>query len=328
MQRRKFIGLVGGAAAWPLVAQAQGSRKVPVIGVLWHAGNAEEEKDFSRPLKAGFADLGYIEGTTIVFEERYPSEQKERFDAYAAELVGLRVDALIAGSIPAAFACQRATSTIPIILVANPDPVGLELVSSLARPGGNITGLSAMAFDLAAKRVQLLKEAIPALSSVALLVNPSDPNDANRLISELQPTADRIQVSFQAFEARSPDELKGAFEKISAGRFGAVVVTQNAMYFNERRQIADIALTNRIPTMVPADVFVEAGAMMSYGPSWPAIFRNAAGYVDRILKGAKPAELPVQQPTKFELAINLKTAKAIGQDVPPTMISRADKVIE
>ena len=328
MKRREFITLAGGAVAWPLVAQAQGSRKVPVIGVLWHAGSAEEEKDFSRPLKAGFADLGYIEGTTIVFEERYPSEQKERFDAYAAELVGLRVDALIAGSIPAAFACQRATSTIPIILVANPDPVGLKLVSSLARPGGNITGLSAMAFDLAAKRVQLLKEAIPALSSVALLVNPSDPNDANRLISELQPTADRIQVSFQAFEARSPDELKGAFEKISAGRFGAVVVTQNAMYFNERRQIADIALTSRLPTMVPADVFVEAGAMMSYGPSWPAIFRNAAGYVDRILKGAKPAELPVQQPTKFELAINLKTAKAIGQDVPLTMIARADKVIE
>ena len=201
-------------------------------------------------------------------------------------------------------------------------------MSSLARPGGNITGLSAMAFDLAAKRVQLLKEAIPALSRVALLVNPSDPNDANRLISELQPTADRLQVSFQAFEARTPAELKGAFEKISAGHFGAVVVTQNAMYFNERRQIADIALASRIPTMVPADVFVEAGALMSYGPSWPAIFRNAAGYVDRILKGAKPADLPVQQPTKFELAINLKTAKAIGQDVPPTMIARADKVIE
>jgi len=162
-------------------------------------------------------------------------------------------------------------------------------VASLARPGGNITGLSAMAFDLAAKRVQLLKEAFPTLSRVALLVNPSDPNDANRLISELQPTATRLNVSFQAFEARSPADLKGAFEAISGGHFGAVVVSQNAMYFNERRQIADIALANRIPTMVPADVFVEAGALMSYGPSWPAIFHNAAGYVDRILKGAEPA---------------------------------------
>jgi putative ABC transport system substrate-binding protein len=185
-----------------------------------------------------------------------------------------------------------------------------------------------MAFDLAAKRVQLLKEAIPALSRVALLVNPSNPNDANRLISELQPTADRLQVSFEAIEARTPAELKGAFEKIAAGDFGAVVVAQNAMYFNERRQIADIAQTNRIATMVPADVFVEAGALMSYGPSWPAIFRNAAGYVDQILKGTNPADMPVQQPTKFELAINLKTAKVIGKDVPPTMIARADKVIE
>ena len=328
MRRREFIALVGGAAAWPLAARGEQPRKVPVVGVLWHAGSAEEEVAFSRPLKAGFADLGYVEGKTIVYEERYAAEQKERFDAYAAELVALNVDVLIAGSIPAAFAVQHATSTIPIVLVGNPDPVGLKLVASLARPGGNITGSSSMAFDLAAKRVQLLKEAIPDLSRVALLVNPSEPNDANRLVSELQPTADRLNVFFQAFEARSPTELKGAFEEISGGHFGAVVVAQNAMYFNERKQIADIALANRISTMVPADVFVEAGALMSYGPSWPAIFRKAAGYVDRILKGAKPADLPVEQPTKFELAINLKTAKALGQDVPPTMIARADKVIE
>ncbi len=327
MRRRQFMTILGGAATLPFAARGQ-QKRIPVVGVLWHAGSAEEEVAFSRPLKEGFTDLGYVEGKTIVFEERFPAEQLERFDAYALELVRLKVDALIAGSIPAAFAAQRATSTVPIVLVANPDPVGLRLVSSLARPGGNITGLSAMAFDLAAKRVQLLKEAIPDLSRVALLVNPSDSNDANRLISELQPTADRLNVSFEAFEARTPPELKGTFEKISAGHFSAVVVTQNAMYFNERRQIAEIALANQVPTMVPADVFVEAGALMSYGPSWPAIFRNAAGYVDKILKGAKPADLPVQQPTKFELAINLKTAKALGRDVPATMIARADKVIE
>jgi len=328
MRRREFIGLVGGAATWSVAARGEQPRRVPVVGVLWHAGSAEEELAFSRPLKAGLADLGYVEGKTIVFEERYPAEQKERFDTYAAELVALKVDVLIAGSIPAAFAFQRATSTVPIVLVANPDPVGLKLVASLARPGGNITGLSAMAFDLAAKRVQLLKEVIPDLARIALLVSPSDPNDASRLISELQPTADRLNLSFQAVEARAPTDLKGAFDGIASGHFGAVVVAQNAMYFNERRQIAELALANRIPTMVPADVFVEAGALMSYGPSWPAIFRNAAGYVDRILRGAKPADLPVEQPTKFELVINLKTAKALGQDVPPTMIARADRVIE
>ena len=328
MQRREFIGLIGGAAAWPLAARAQQQRRAPVVGVLWHAGSAKEEVAFSRPLKAGFTDLGYIEGKTIVFEERFPAEEKERFDAYAIELVGLKVDALIAGSIPAAFACQRATSTIPIILVGNPDPVGLKLVSSLARPGGNITGLSAMAFDLAAKRVQLLKEAISDLSRVALLINPSDPNSANRLIAEVQPTGDRLQLSFQAFEIGSPAELEGAFKKIAENQFGAVVVAQHSMYFNERRQIANLALANRLPTMVPADVFVEAGALMSYGPNWPAIFSSAAGYVDRILKGAKPADLPIQQPTKFELAINLKTAKAMGLTIPPTLLARADKVIE
>lgn len=328
MQRRGFIGLIGGAAAWPLAAHAQQQRRAPVVGVLWHAGSAKEEVAFSRPLKAGFTDLGYIEGKTIVFEERFPAEEKERFDAYAIELVGLKVDALIAGSIPAAFACQRATSTIPIILVGNPDPVGLKLVSSLARPGGNITGLSAMAFDLAAKRVQLLKEAISDLSRVALLINPSDPNSANRLIAEVQPTGDRLQLSFQAFEIGSPAELEGAFKKIAENQFGAVVVAQHSMYFNERRQIANLALANRLPTMVPADVFVEAGALMSYGPNWPAIFSSAAGYVDRILKGAKPADLPIQQPTKFELAINLKTAKAMGLTIPPTLLARADKVIE
>jgi len=205
MKRREFITLISGAAAWPLAARAQQPRRVPVVGVLWHAANAKEEATFSHPLKAGFADLGYIEGKTIVFEERYPDEIKERFEAYAVELVGLKVEALIAGSIPAALACQRATSTIPIVLVANPDPVGLKLVASLARPGGNITGLSAMAFDLAAKRVQLLKEAIPNLSRVARLVKPSDPDDANRLLSELQPTAERLNVILSDF----PSPLAG-----------------------------------------------------------------------------------------------------------------------
>jgi putative ABC transport system substrate-binding protein len=328
MRRREFIGLVGGAAvAWPLSVRAQ-PRKVPVVGILWHSASAEEEAAFSGPMKAGFAELGYVEGKTIIFEERYAAEQLERFDILAAELVGLRVDVVVAPAIPSALALQRLTSSIPIVMVANPDPVGLKLVSSLARPGGNITGLSSMAFDLATKRMQLISEAVPSLSRLALLVNPYNPFDADRQISEIQQTAEKLKLSLKVFEARSPDGINEAFGSIASGGFGAVMVTQNALYFSERKRIADHALANRLPIIGPANVFAEAGALISYGPNWPAIFRNTAGYVDKILKGEKPADLPVQQPTVFELVINLKTAKALGLTVPPTLLARADEVIE
>ena len=221
MQRREFTTLIGGAAAtWPIAARAQGSSKVPVIGVLWHAGSAEQEKEFSRPLKAGFADLGYVEGKTIVFEERYPAEQKERFEALAAELVSLKVDVLVTMTILGALVLQRATSTIPIVFITNPDPVGLKLVSSLAHPGGNITGLSSMGYDLAVKRLEILKEAIPNLSRIALLVNPVTPYDASRQISEIQSTADQLHVSIEAFEARQPEDLEPASKRMKQGAFG------------------------------------------------------------------------------------------------------------
>jgi putative ABC transport system substrate-binding protein len=279
-------------------------------------------------MKAGFAELGYVDGKTIIFEERYAAEQLERFDALAAELVGLRVDVIVAPAIPSALALQRLTSTIPIVMVANPDPVGLKLVSSLARPGGNITGLSSMAFDLATKRMQLISEAVPSLSRLALLVNPYNPFDADRQISEMLQTADKLGLSLQAFEARSPDGINEAFARIARESFGAVMVTQNALYFSERKRISDQALAHTLPVVGPANVFADAGVLISYGPNWPAIFRNTAGYVDKILKGEKPADLPVQQPTVFELVINLKTAKTMGLSIAPALLARADQVIE
>jgi putative ABC transport system substrate-binding protein len=212
------------------------------------------------------------------------------------------------------------------VFITNPDPVGLKLVSSLAHPGGNITGLSSMGYDLAVKRLEILKEAIPNLSRVALLVNPYTPYDASRQIAELQSTADQLRLSIEAFEARQPEDLEPVFKRMKQGAFGATIITQNAMFYNERKRLAELSLTAGLPSLAPADVFI--GAFMSYGPVWTAMFRNAGGYVDKILKGAKPADLPVQQPTEFRLVINLKTAKALGLTISPTLLARADEVIE
>jgi putative ABC transport system substrate-binding protein len=225
-------------------------------------------------------------------------------------------------------AAQRATSTIPIVFCPIPDPVGLKLVASLARPGGNITGVSSMAFDLAAKRVQLFKEAIPSLSRVALLLNPNSPYDVKRAMDESRPAAELLKLSLEPVEARSIDELGRAFASIAARGMNGVVVSQNALYFNERTKLADLALQHKLPTMVPADLFVEAGGLIAYGPDWPALFRKVGPYVDRILKGAQPADLPVEQPTQFQLVVNLKTAKALGLEISPQVVARADKVVE
>ena len=327
MRRRRLLALFGGAAIlWqPGIVAAD---RIPVIGVLWHAANADEEAAFLGPLREGFLQLGYEPGKNIRFEDRYPGEIPERFDRLAAELVSLKVDALMGGSVPAALALQRATSTIPIIIVANPDPVGLKLVASLARPGGNITGLSTIAFDLAEKRVQLLKEAIPGLTRIALLVNPNVRYDAPRLISEIQPVIDRLHLFVAIVEAGNADEMEDRFAKIAQDEFGAVIVAQNALFFNERRRIAALALQHGLATMVPANLFTEAGGLMSYGPSWPPIFRRAAVYADKILKGAHPADLPVEQPTEFELAVNLRTARKLGLEFPRLFLAQADTLID
>lgn len=329
MRRREFITLVGGAAVWPLATQAQQPKKIPRIGILWHAGTAEEEDalGFRPAIFAGFAELGYVGGKSAIFEERYANEKAERFHSLAAELVRIKVDVFVAVTFLAASAAQRATSTIPVVFVGPSDPVGLKLVASLARPGGNLTGLSALATDLTAKRVELLKEAIPELSRVALVYDPAVPN-FNFEISETRIASERLALSFESFEARDTDDLERVFAQLGRRGFGAVILGVSPVISREKKRISNLALAHRLPTMSWTDPFVEEGALMSYGPNWPTLFRAVPPYVDRILKGDNPAEMPVAQPTKFYLAFNLKTAKVIGVDIPPTMLTRADKVIE
>lgn len=330
MRRREFITLVGGAAVWPVATQAQQPKKIiPRIGILWHAGTAEEEDalGFRPAIFASFAELGYVSGKSAIFEERYANEEAERFHSLAAELVRLEVDVLVAVTFLSALAAQRATSTIPVVFVGPSDPVGLKLVASLARPGGNLTGLSSLATDLTAKRMELVKEVIPALSHVAMVYDPAGSNFKFE-IPESRMAAERLALVFEAFEARNAHDLELVFAQLARRNFGAVILGVSPVISREKKRISDLALAHRLPVIGWTDPFVTAGALMSYGPDWPALFRAVPPYVDKILKGDNPAEMPVAQPTKFYLAFNLKTAKMIGVDIPAIMLTRADQVIE
>jgi len=314
---------------WPQVAWAQRkANPVPRIGVLWHAANEEEEAVYLAAVRRGLSDFDYVEGKNIILENRFPAEVPERFISLAAELAALKVDVLVAITRPAALAAQRAIATIPIVFVAIPDPIGSKLVASLARPGGNITGLSNFALDLTAKRVEHLKELVPSVSKVALLVNPNDKDGARRYIEEAQAAADKLQVALFPLEVRAPGDLAPAFSKMRDNQINGVVVTQDGLFFATRKDVADLALTHRLPLTVYSRETVEAGALASYGPSNLNIFRRSGFYIDKILKGTKPADLPVEQPTKFEFIVNLKTAKALGLNVPLHLQQRADEVIE
>ena len=327
IKRRDFIKLIGGAGVWPAVTHAQ-VRKPPIVGVLWHAANAEEEGVFFTSLLQGFHDLGYVEGRTLLIEHTYAAEQYERFQTNAKKLVADKVDVIVAVTRPAAMAAQRATSTIPVVFAIVPDPVGLKLVASLARPGGNVTGLSNSATDIAAKRIELLKEAFPKISRVALLVNPNDPIVMQRSIEEAQTAAGHLKIEIYPIEVRSGADFVEAFAVIDQRRLEAVATGIDPMIYNERKQIAELARSRRLPTVLHVLEMVDAGGLMSYAPSNPVMFRRTAAYVDKILKGASPSELPVEQPTKFDLVINLKTADAIGVTIPSTILLRADRIIE
>ena len=327
MKRREFIALVCGAAAWPLAARGQ-VKTLRRIGVLWHAGSAEEEGVYFTALQQGFRDLGYVEGQTIALEHRFPAEKYERFNTFAAELVALNVDVIVAVTSPAVAAAQRATTAIPIVFVVVPDPVGMKYVESLGRPGGNTTGVSQMATDIIGKRLELFKEAIPNLSTVVLLLNPSDPRLARRNLEEVHPAASRLNIAVHPVEVRRPEDFVAAFEAIDRLRVDGIFTGIDPMIYNERKRIAEMARQRRLPTMVHIGEMVHDGGLMTYAPNYPALFRRTAAYVDKILKGEKPAELPVEQPTKFDLVINLKTAKALGLTVPPTLLARADEVLE
>jgi putative ABC transport system substrate-binding protein len=329
LRRREFITLLGGVvAAWPLAARAQQPTKIPKIGVLWHAASAEEEAVYLSAVRQGLSDFGYVEGQNVTLENRFPAEIPERFVSLASELAALKVNVLVAINRIAALAAQRATTTIPIVFVAIPDPVGSKLVASFAHPGGNITGLSNFAHDLTAKRVELLKSTVPNVSRLALLVNPNDIDSARVYVKESRAAADKLGLFIQPFEIRTPGELVPAFDKMSDEHLNGVVVSQDGLFFATRKNIADLALARGLPLAVYSRETVDAGALVSYGPSNSAIFRRAGYYIDKILKGTSPADLPVEQPTKFEFIINLRTAKALGLTIPPSLLATVDEVIE
>ena len=313
----------------PLAARAQQpTKKTPRVGVLWHAGSVEEEAIYLGALLEGLTGLGYIDGKTIALEHRFPNEQPERFVSLAAELAALKPDVLIAVTQQAAVAAQRATTTIPIVFIVVPDPVGVKLVNSLSRPGGNITGLTHIAVELSGKRLAVFKEAFPRMTRVALLVNANDPQTTKRYIDETNAAATGLGLDVQPVEVRSLTDFDQAFDRIVEGRLEGVAVPADPLFYQGRSLMAQTAITRRLPLMVYSRETLEAGALMSYGTDQRRIFRRAAVYVDKILKGEKPADLPVEQPTKFEFLINNKTAKAIGYTISESLLLRADEVIE
>ncbi|SEE89184.1 putative ABC transport system substrate-binding protein [Rhizobiales bacterium GAS191] len=326
LRRRDFVALIGGGVAWPFAGQAQQSSKIPTVGVLWHAGSPEEEQPFFGALREGFKDLGYVEGQNIRLEHRFPNEIPNQFRSMIAELVALKVDVVVSVT-PASFYAKDATGTIPHVFVLVPDPVGSKFVDSLARPGGNATGLSLLSTDLTKKRVQLLQEAIPGLSFAGLLVNPNTPA-TRATIDEARGAAAEIGLTLQIFEAPSLNDLEAAFDAMERAGIHGLIVGAAGLFYQGKAIIAKLATAHRLPTSFWARELMEPGAFMSYGPSMAGIVRRAPIYVDRILKGARLSELPVEQPTKFELLINLKTAKAYGIDVPQVLLARADEVIE
>jgi putative tryptophan/tyrosine transport system substrate-binding protein len=326
MRRREFIALLGASALpWTLPAKAQSGRKIARIGVLWHAGNAEEEREYLTVLVKAFSDLGYIEGKNVEFLHRFPAEQLDRYPVLARELVESHVDVAIAVSLPGAVALKQITSTIPVVFVIVPDPIGLGLVASLAHPGSNLTGLSLLTIDLSGKSLALLKEAAPNLSSVVLFLDPQV--QRGRLIPAYAAAAKSLGLSFRSVEILAPDAIEPAFAEAQSDRVDGVVVT-GSMLFNERARVGASALAHGMPAISNVAEMVPYGLLMSYGPDFLDYFRRAAGYADKILHGAKPADLPVEQPTRFKQVINLKTAKALGLTIPPSLLVTTDEVIE
>ena len=328
MNRRGFIGaLAGGLFAAPLVAAAQPTAKVYRIGFLVTA-TLTETGHLLKALSEGLRELGYVEGRNVVFERRFAEGRQERLPALAAELVRLNVDILVTGSNPVIAAVKEATATIPVVMAVSRDPVGAKFIASLARPGGNITGLANdTAPEIIGKNLALLKEAVPRISRVTYLWNPVPPG-AEASKNALESAARNLGVAFQPVEVRGHAELEGAFAAMVRERANGIVVAQDPVTFGSRSQVVLLAARSRLPAVYGVREFAEAGGLMSYGPNIADQFRRAAMYVDKILKGAKPGDLPIEQPTKFELVINLKTAKALGLTLPPSLLQRADQVIE
>ena len=311
--------------AAPFAAEAQQTKKVPRVGVL--GGQSPELAPSILALRQGLSELGYVEGQNIAIEWRWAQGKIERYPDLAAELVKLKVDIIVAATAPGAQAAQRATRTIPIVMGFVSDPVGLGLVANLARPGGNITGLAVPTAEIVGKRLQLLREVAPTGARIAVLIDPNH-RDNSADLRGTEAAARALGVQLQVWEARSGGELDRAFTAIARERAAGIIILSSTAFVAYRAHIAQLAAKHRLPTSASTRAFTEAGCLMSYGASQPDLARRAAYFVDKILKGAKPADLPVEQPTKFELVINMKTAKALGLTIPPSLLGRADQIIE
>ncbi len=326
MRRRQFITLLGGAAAWPLAARAQQAAKVYRIGFLSAGAEVRPSKPWSIFVN-GLRELGWIEGKNIVFDRRHADNRLDRLPELATELVRLDVDVIVTVGTLAPLAAKRATTSIPIVMMNAGDPVGSGLVASLARPGGNVTGMSLMAPDLGGKRLELLKETLPRLSHVAIIWNAANPYSA-LVFDETLGAAKKLTVEIQSLEVRSPGDFDGALATTMRNRVDALVIVEDPLTFNHLNKVAEFCADNRLAAIYGLREFADAGGLMTYGASNADLFRRSVEFVDKILRGFKPSDLPVQQPTKFELVINLKAAKAIGLEVPPVLLARADEVIE
>jgi len=325
-RRRMLLAAAWPALAWAGAVRAQAPAKVRRIGLLslyspsvtalWH-----------QAFRLGLRDLGWVDGKNINIEYRYAEDRRDRLPDLAADVVRLKVDLIVASSTPEAQAARDATREIPIVMVIPGDPVASGLIESLARPGGNVTGLASMSPQLAGKRLELLKEIVPKLSRVGVLWNPQ--SEVSKLQwKEIELPARQLGVELHSLEVRSPDEFDKAFENANRARVGALVLFAAPVITTNLKRIADFAAKSRLPSMFQFSYFADAGGLVAYGPDRNDLYRRAATYVDKILKGAKPADLPVEQPTRFELVINLKTAKAIGITIPQSVLFRADRVIE
>jgi putative ABC transport system substrate-binding protein len=336
MDRRRFVlTSLAGAFAMPLAAKAQQAGKVYRIGYLSPSSPSDPERLASPFGERGFAafrqglrELGYVEGQNIAIENRWAEGRFERLPDLAAELVGLKVDVIVSVVTQASLAAKHATRTIPIVMVAAGDPLGSGLVASLARPGGNVTGPSSMYSDLVGKQLEVLKEIVPKLSRVAVLWNPANAAWQAQMLKATGIAAKALGLQVQLLEARGPDELEGAFAAMTRERASALLIAIDVILTRHARQIADLAAKRHLPAMYGSSEHVEAGGLISYGPNIPDVFRRAATYVDKILKGANAGELPIEQPTKFDFVINMKTAKALGLTIPRSLLLRADQIIE
>ena len=321
-----IVTLIFSILGTPLTADAQQAQPVPRLGFLASA-SADVTKSLLAAFQQGLRELGYVEGKNILIESRYAAGDFARLPDLAGELVRLHVDVILTEGAPAAYAAQQRTTTIPIVIGNAGDPVGMGLVASLARPGGNITGLSMMSPELTGKRLELLKEIVPSASRVAILLNPANPTSPLQL-QEFQATAPALGVTLLPFEAKAANEIDRAFTAMHQERVEALIVVGDPMFGTHQRRVVELAAQARLPAMYNLRGFVDAGGLMSYGTHFEDLYRRAATYVDKILKGTKPADLPVEQPTKFALIINLKTAQALGIKMPPSLLLLADEVLQ